>query len=102
FCVAVGTCAYDGVYLVQRSSSGQVIKLDANGNVGWSSANVAGGANRSVYVDDSGTVYVCSDGGSIYILDSTGVLRNTLSGYGFNAPTGTLKVGSTLYVSDTV
>ncbi|HUO57738.1 MAG TPA: SBBP repeat-containing protein, partial [bacterium] len=103
FSVATGNCAYDGVYLVQRSPSGHVVKLDANGNVVWTSpSGLGGGTNRSVYVDASGTVYVCVDDGTIYLLDSTGALRNTLTGYGFNAPTGTLKVGSTLFVDDTV
>ncbi|HEY5039242.1 MAG TPA: hypothetical protein VIJ93_09250, partial [bacterium] len=37
FSVAVASCAYDGVYIVQRSASGKVIKLDANGTVVWSS-----------------------------------------------------------------
>src|SRR4029077_16789277 len=45
---------------------------------------------------------VCADNNSIYLVDNTGILRNTLTGYGFNVPTGTLKVGSTLYVSDTL
>src|SRR6185369_9913627 len=103
FSVAVGPCAFDGVYIVQRNNPiGSVVKLDANGNVVWTSANVAGGANRSVYVDDAGTVYVCSDGGTIYLLDSAGVLQNILTDYGFNTPTGTFKFGSTLYVADTL
>ena len=103
FCVAVGSCAYDGVYIVQRQNpTGSVVKLDANGNVVWTSANVAGGANRSIDVDDAGTVYVCSDTGSIYLLDNSGTPQNTLTGYGLNVPTGSLKVGTTLYVADTV
>jgi sugar lactone lactonase YvrE len=101
FSVAVGSCDYDGVYLMQRSP-GMVIKLDSNGNTVWSSSAMGGGSNRSIYVDNSGTIYVCTDGGSIYLLDSTGTLQNTLTGYGFSAPTGTFKMGSTLYVDDTV
>ena len=103
FCVAVGNCAYDGVYIVQRQNpTGAVVKLDASGNVVWTSGNVNGGANRSLAVDNQGTAYVCDDSGDIWLLDNTGTVRNTLSGYGFSAPTGTLKMGSTLYVDDTV
>lgn len=102
FFVAMGNRGYDGVYIVQRSPSGEAVKYDPNGNVVWNSVTLGGGANRYIYVDDSGLVYVADDTGKIYILDNTGTLQNTLTGYALSTPTGLYKVGSTLYVVDTM
>ena len=100
FAVAVGTCAYDGVYIVQREN-GSVMKLDASGNVIWTSSILSSTPNRSIGVDELGIVYVLNDLGSIYQLDNNDTIHSPLTGYGLNFPTGILKVGSVLYVADT-
>ncbi len=104
FSVAVGTCAYDGVYVARRDDE-TVSKLDANGNVLWTSVDLTE-ALRGINVDNLGNVYTYSDDGSIFELDNNGNLKTTLTGSGtlggLNAPSGALKVGLNLYVADTV
>jgi len=73
--VAVGNCAYDGVYVARRGP-GTVTKLNANGAVIWTSAALSGGM-RAISVDNLGNIYALCDAGQIFVLDPTGALRAT-------------------------
>ncbi len=99
--VAIGYCAYEGLYVTQN---GTVNKLDANGVLmggGWPTTLNSGGL-RNITLDRSGNVYVV-DSYTIYSLTSTGSLNSSLSPVdAWNQPSGLVMVGHVLYVADTV
>ncbi|HEY5038554.1 MAG TPA: hypothetical protein VIJ93_05725, partial [bacterium] len=105
FAVAVGTCAYDGLYVAQRGPQ-TVTKLNSNGSAtgGWTTT-LPDGDLRNITVDGSGQVYVAASN-SIYILDAlTGSQISVLTPTGtgaLNEPSGLVMVGNSLYVADSV